>query len=98
MEFIDHGVIGYINYYQSGNTTGPTASITSVVVIDRWALVIFTILFFGYQIGTIIWMYLVPWEKRRIMFQKDKHSRLRATTPYNNINDSFVDVSRKTKT
>lgn len=70
-------MIGYINYYQSGNATGATSSVPKLIVADRWALVVFTILFFAYQTGTLIWIYLVPWKKRRIMFEKDKQNRRR---------------------
>ena len=98
MELLDHGVVGYVNYYKSGNTNGATTSVPSIIVIDRWALVIFTILFFAYQIGTLIWMYLIPWEKRRLMFQKDQQSRLYATSAFSNMNDNFNELLRKTKT
>lgn len=54
----------------------------SIVVIDRWALVAFTIFFFAYQIGTLIWMYLVPWKKRRMMFAKDSRSRFEIASRY----------------
>lgn len=56
--------------------TGATTSVFELVIIDRWALVVYTILFFAYQIATLIWMYLVPLKKRRMMFGKDKQNRL----------------------
>jgi hypothetical protein len=95
--FEDHGVIGYINYYSAANTTGLTTNVPSIIIIDRWALVVYTILFFAYQIGTLIWMYLVPWKKRRIMFQKDTHSRILIVSRYNNTKATFMDVLRRAK-
>ena len=68
-------MIGYINYYRSGNTTGVTTSVAELIVIDRWALIVFTALFFAYQIGTLIWMYLIPLKRRRMMFKKDQQNR-----------------------
>jgi hypothetical protein len=90
-KYLDHGVIGYINYYKSGNTTGTITSVPYLVVIDRWALVVFTILFFAYQIGTIIWMYIVPLKKRRMMFEKDDHNRLHITSNLTNPKVTFIE-------
>lgn len=88
---IDHGVIGYINYYTSANTTGPTTSVPNIIVIDRWALVVFTILFFAYQTGTLIWMYTVPWKKRRMMFKKDSDNRLQIQSKYKLTQANFIE-------
>ncbi len=76
MNILDHGVIGYVNFYILSNTKGLTTSVPIIATIDRWALLAFTILFFAYQIGTLIWMYAVPWKRRRMMFEKDNHHRL----------------------
>ena len=76
---VDHGVAGYVNYYvenNRGNLTSDTGNDPNLIIIDRWALVAYTILFFAYQIGTVIWMYVVPWSKRRTMFKKDRENRL----------------------
>jgi hypothetical protein len=92
---LDHGVIGYVNFYTADNTTGASTSTTnvpSIVVIDRWALVVFTILFFAYQIGTITWMYLVPWKKRRMMFKKDNENRLHILSRGNHSQATYMDV------
>jgi hypothetical protein len=91
IEFLDHGVIGYINYYTADNTTGITTNVQNLVVIDRWALVVFTIFFFAYQIGTFIWMYVVPWKKRRMMFQKDNNNRLQIELKYNNTKSTIIE-------
>jgi hypothetical protein len=88
---LDHGVIGYINYYKSVHTTDTITSIPYLVAIDRWALVVFTILFFAYQIGTIIWMYVVPWKKRRMMFKKDDHNRIHIASNFINSKMTFVE-------
>ena len=93
----DHGVIGYINYYSSTNITGPLVSVPRIIVIDRWALVVFTILFFAYQVGTLIWMYLVPWKRRRMMFRKDNQIRLQLVSTYNGSGKTFMDYLRGTR-
>ena len=84
-------MIGYVNYYTAGNTSVTTINEPSLVVIDRWALVVFAILFFAYQIGTIIWMYLVPWKKRRIMFGKDDLNRSHFESNFDNSRSTFID-------
>jgi hypothetical protein len=81
-----------MNYYISDSATGPTTSVPYIVVIDRWALVVFTVLFFAYQIGTIIWMYLVPWKKRRMMFEKDNRNHVKIESKYNNTKGTFIEV------
>ena len=96
----DHGVIGYVDYYTSTNRTGLTtagASDPMNIVIDRWALVVYTILFFAYQIGTIIWMVVVPLKKRRQMFRKDRENHLQLAKRYNNSRATFIDVIRGAK-
>lgn len=47
--------------------------------------------FFAYQIGTLIWMYIVPWKKRRMMFVKDINNRLQFQTKYNNTQATFIE-------
>lgn len=94
--FKDHGVIGYINYYSS-TSTDAIISVPSIIVIDRWALVVFTILFFMYQIGTLIWMYFVPWKRRRMMFKKDSENRLRLVSNYQASRISLIDILRGKK-
>ncbi|UJR23356.1 hypothetical protein I4U23_026368 [Adineta vaga] len=97
---IYHGVIGYVNYYFAtnlGKPTDVTTSVSYIIIIDRWALVVFTILFFAYQIGTIIWMLCVPLRRRRLMFKKDKENRLAITSSYNNANATFIDVLKGAK-
>jgi hypothetical protein len=88
-------VIGYFNYYKSGCTTGTIPSVPSIVVIDGWALVVFTIVFFAYQIGTLIWMYLVPLKKRRMMFAKDSHNRSQTVSKSTNGKVNFINVSER---
>ncbi|CAF0807790.1 unnamed protein product [Adineta steineri] len=93
---IYHGVIGYINYRMSGNISGSTTSSEYVLTVDRWALVVFTICFCAYQIGTLIWTYLVPLKKRRIMFVKDNNNRFQIESTYNGkIN--FVNIVQRTE-
>ncbi|CAF0866920.1 unnamed protein product [Adineta steineri] len=93
---IYHGVIGYINYRMSGNISGTTTSSEYVLTVDRWALVVFTICFCAYQIGTLIWTYLVPLKKRRIMFVKDNNNRFQIESTYNGkIN--FVNIVQRTE-
>ncbi len=90
-----HGVIGYVNYYISTNTTNSdttTTNVQSIVVIDRWALVIFTILFFAYQIGTFVWMYSVPLKTRRMMFKRDQDNSLNIQSRFNNAKIAFSDA------
>ncbi|CAF3774835.1 unnamed protein product [Adineta steineri] len=94
---IYHGVIGYVNYYLSTNlpdSTGAATNVSYIIIIDRWALVVYTILFFIYQICTFIWMYLVPLRKRRILYKKDEEYRLTLTSSYQNPKATFVDVLR----
>jgi hypothetical protein len=90
-------VIGYFNYYKSGYTTGSVPGVPSIVVIDRWALVVFTIIFFAYQIGTLIWMYLVPLKKRRMMFAKDSHNRSQTASKSTNGKVNVINVSERTE-
>ena len=95
-----HGVIGYVNYYlitNSSNSTATTATIPSILVIDRWALVVYTILFFAYQIGTFIWVYFIPWKKHRMMIKKDNDDRLHIRSAYNNSKATFLDVVLRAK-
>lgn len=66
----------------------------SIIVIDRWALVVFTILFFTYQVGTLIWMFSVPLKKRRRMFRKDNQNRLQMAAKLNNPKATFIDLLR----
>lgn len=97
---LDHGVIGYVNHYIAeigSNTTTSAISDPNIIVIDRWALVIFTIIFFVYQIATIIWMYLVPWRRRQMMFKKDQENRLRLASTYNDSRATFREVLRTAK-
>jgi hypothetical protein len=54
--------------------------------------VVYTILFFTYQVATIIWMYAVPWRKRRIMFKKDEQNRSQFAINQTNSNSTLVDV------
>ena len=79
-------MIGYVNYYTStaqDNFPNATINDPNLITIDRWALVLYTVLFFAYQIGTIIWMSAVPWSKRRMMFRKDRENRLQLASRYN---------------
>lgn len=94
---LDHGVIGYINYYSSTNIAGPIISVPHIIVIDRWALVVYTVLFFAYQVGTLIWIYLVPWKRRRMMFRKDNQIRLQLVSTYNGSGKTFMDFLRGTR-
>jgi hypothetical protein len=95
--------MGYINYYTPNNqTTFPDDAINdeNLITIDRWALVVYTILFFAYQIGTIIWMFVVPWGKRRMMFRKDWENRLQLESRYSQRRGTHTGVlsgDKKTK-
>ncbi len=80
-----------------GNSASVTTSVSYIIIIDRWALVIYTILFFAYQIGTLIWMYFVPWRKWRMLFKKEKENRLHTASNYNNSKPVFVNVSSRAK-
>lgn len=94
-DILVHGVIGYVNYYVSTTDNGPAAtnrSVPSIVIIDRWALVVFTVLFFAYQIGTFLWMYFVPMKERRLMLKKDKENRLKIASSFHNSRATFLDV------
>ncbi len=80
-----------------GNSTSVTTSVSYIIIIDRWALVIYTILFFAYQIGTLIWMYLVPWKKWRMLFKKENENRLHTASNNNNSNPVFVNAPPRAK-
>lgn len=87
-----HGVIGYVNYYISIEPVNQQTSTTNspnIIVIDRWALVVFTILFFAYQIATIIWICLVLWKKRRKLYKKDYEHRLYIASISKNSTSTF---------
>jgi hypothetical protein len=89
-----------VNYYTSSNQTGSISSITSepeIIVIDRWALIVYTVLFFAYQLGTLIWVYAVPSKRRRMMFKKDHENRLHLATRYDHIQTTITDTLRETK-
>jgi len=43
---------------------------------------------FLYQIGTFIWMCLVPWKKRLMMFKQDYENHLYIAANHNS-NDAF---------
>ncbi len=90
-------MIGYVNFYLITNTSNSTVSATTVsniIVVDHWALVVYTILFFAYQIGTFIWVYFVPWKKHRMMIKKDHENRLQIRSAYNSKATFFDVVSR----
>ncbi|CAF3632253.1 unnamed protein product [Rotaria socialis] len=95
---IYNGVIGYVYYYISTNTTNSatTVNVHSIIIIDRWALVVYTILFFVYQFGTLAWMYLVPWKERRNMFRMDKINRIAFAPKYDSRRATFMDILRST--
>lgn len=96
-------MIGYVNYYTptpQANFPDATINDPNLITIDRWALVLYTISFFAYQIGTIIWMYAVPWSKRRMMFRKDRENRLQLASRSNErqgIHTSALSEGTKTK-
>lgn len=85
-----------MDYYISTKTTNSTTiiSIQDIVVIDRWALVVSTIVFFAYQVGTLIWMYFVPWKRRRTMFRKDRENRIAFAEQYGSDKTTFMDLLR----
>lgn len=96
--FLVHGVIGYVNYYistQPNNEQTSTTNIPGIIVIDRWALVVFTILFFAYQIGTIIWVCLVPLKKRQMLIKKDHEHRKKIASNINEPKDTFHNIVMK---
>ncbi|CAF5075584.1 unnamed protein product, partial [Rotaria magnacalcarata] len=93
---IYNSVIGYVYGYLSTNTTNSLTPISmqNIIIIDRWALVIYTILFFIYQFGTLVWMYLVTWKERRNMFRKDKIDRIAFAVKYGSHRTTFMDILR----
>ncbi|CAF0867600.1 unnamed protein product [Didymodactylos carnosus] len=83
---IYHGVIGYINYYKSTNDSNVASNTTAefaLVIIDRYTLVVFSALYFSYQILIVFWMWRGPWKKRRLMNKKD------STKKYNYLRQSL---------